>query len=162
MCSTARANWLLLWVLSYLIESSIRIHIYICIYILSVPKVMRMISVQRRRARKGKWGSRQVDGEQNFTFFSRVRAFCRGRYVSKVRSSFVSCQGRKYRGVWSSVTRSSSARTSENLVPKRCSCWGQLMGILFCLQSKFSGGKRRSRTEGKALRKNSVCEGCSG
>ena len=35
---------------------------------------------------------------------------------------FVSCHGRKCRGVWSSVTRSSSARNSERLVPKRCSC----------------------------------------
>ena len=46
---------------------------------------------------------------------------CSSRYVSKVRSSSV-CHGRKCRGVWSSVTRSSSARNSETLVPKRCSC----------------------------------------
>ena len=30
------------------------------------------------------------------------------------------------------------------------------MGILFCLQPKSSGGTRRSRTEGKALRTNSA------
>jgi len=78
---------------------------------------------------------------------------CSSRYVSKVHSSFVSCHGRKCR-VWSSVTRSSSAWNSENLVPKRCSCWGQLMGMLFCLQPKSSDGIRRSLTEGRALRTN--------
>ena len=30
------------------------------------------------------------------------------------------------------------------------------MGMLFCLQPKSSGGTRRSRTEGRALRTNSA------
>jgi hypothetical protein len=81
---------------------------------------------------------------------------CSSRYVSKVRSRFVSCHGRKCRGVWSSATQSSSARNSENLVPKRCSFWGQLLGMLFCLQPKSSGDTRRSRREGRALRTNSA------
>jgi len=40
--------------------------------------------------------------------------------------------------------------------PKRCSCWGQLKRMLFCVQPKSSGGTRRSRVEGRALRTNSA------
>ena len=47
---------------------------------------------------------------------------CSSRYVSKVRSSFCVLSRAKMQRVWSSVTGLSSARNSENLVPKRCSC----------------------------------------
>ena len=114
---------------------------------------------QRRRARKGKRGVEAGGGETqvcSLTFLSWVRAFVAVGTLAKCTVVFVSSHGWKCRGVWSSVTWSSSARNSENLVPKRCSCWRHLMGMLFCLQPKSSGGTRRSRTEGRALRMNSV------
>ena len=93
---------------------------------------------------------------QSLTFLSSVRASVAFGTLAKCVEVFVSCHGRKCRGVWSNVTRLSSARNSENLVPKRCSCWGQLMGMLFCLHPKSSGDTRCSRTEGRALRTNSA------
>jgi len=114
---------------------------------------------QRRRARKGEWlfvvdgGGTEVN---SLTFLSWVRSFVAVGTSAKCVVVFVSCYGRKCRGVWSSVTRSSSARNSESLVPKRFSYWGQLMVMLFCLHPKSSGGTRRSRTEGRALRTNSA------
>ena len=92
----------------------------------------------------------------SWTVLSWVGAFLAVSTVWKCVVVFVSCYGRKFRGEWSSVTRSSSAWNLENLVPKRCSCWGQLMGMLFCLHPKSSRGTRRSRMEGKALRTKSA------
>jgi len=93
----------------------------------------------------------------SLTFLRWVCAFVGVVKLAKCVVVFISWHGWKCRGVWSSVTRLGSARNSENLVPKRCSCWEQLMGmLLFCLQPKSSGGTRRSRTEGTALRMNSA------
>ena len=123
----------------------------------SVPKVMRMIFLRsaegpgNESGGRGRW--RGNPGIQ-FDLPQLSPRLCSSRYVSKVRRSFVSCHGWKCRGVWRSVTWLSSARNSENLVPKRCNCW-QLMGMLFCLQPKSSGGTRRSRTEGTVFRTNS-------
>ena len=98
----------------------------------------------------GRWKGTHV---YSWTFLSWVSAIVAVSTLGKCVVVFVSCHRWKCRGVWSSVTRSSSAWNSENLVPKRFSCWGQLMGMLFCLHPKSSGG---SRTEGRVLRTNSV------
>ena len=124
----------------------------------SVPKVMRMIflrSAEGPRKESGGWGKWRGN-PGSLTFLSWVRAFVAVGTLAKCVVVFVSCHGWKCRGVWSSVTQSSSARNLENPVPKRCSCWGRLMGMLFCLQPKSSDGTWRSRTEGRALRTNSV------
>jgi len=92
----------------------------------------------------------------SLTFLSWVRAFVAVGTLAKCVVIFVSCHGRKYRGVWSSITWLSTAWNSENLVPKHCSYWRQLIGMLFCLQPKSSGGTRHSGTEGRVLRMNSA------
>ena len=89
-----------------------------------VPKVMRMIfsrSAERPGKESGGRGRWRGYRGMQFGLPQLSPLLCSSRYVSKVRSSFV-CHGQKCRGVWSSVTRSSSARNSESLVPKRCSC----------------------------------------
>jgi len=112
----------------------------------------------------------------SLTFLSWVRAFVAVGKLAKCVVVFMSCHGRKCRGVCSGVTRLISARNSENLVPKRCSCWGQLMGMLFVFSPSLQlaqgvqgrKGERWGRTARRASSnfKNweqcSSCEGCSG
>jgi len=120
---------------------------------------MRMIFLHSAKGPGKESGSQAGGGGTqvySLTFLSWVSAFVAVGTLAKCVVVFVSCHGRKCRGVGSSVTRLSSAQNSENLVPKRCSCWGQLVGMLFCLQPKSSGGTRHSRREGRALRTNSA------
>ena len=73
---------------------------------------------------------------------------------------------------WSSFTQSSSARNSENLVPKRREGWGRLMGMLFCLRVAQDVQVRKGERWGRTARRVSLnfknreqcssCGGCSG
>jgi hypothetical protein len=126
----------------------------------SIPKVIRIIffcAAQKGQERKAgvEAGGRRTQ-LYSLTFINWVCAFVAVGTSAKCTVVFVSCHWRKCRGVRSSVTRLSSAPNSENLVLKRCSCWGQLMGMLFCLQPKSSGDTMHSRMEGRGLRMNKV------
>ena len=110
-------------------------------------------------AQKGKErrGVVVIDGGGNqvysLTFLSRVRAFAAVGTLAKCVVVFVSCYGRKCRGVWSSVTQLSSARNSESLVPNFAVVENSLWeGFVFRWHKAFKDGRERVEDEQRAGR----------
>jgi len=134
-------------------------------------------AVQKGQERKvGVEAGRGGTQVYSFTFFSRVRAFIAVGTIAKCVGVFVSCHGRKCKEVWSSVTRSSSTRNSENLVPNVAvvedSLWGRC--LFFSPSPRVAQGVQERKGERwrrtacrvsfnfKNWEQCGSCEGCSG
>ena len=109
---------------------------------------------QRRRARKGKWGSRQVEGNPGIQFVlpQLSLCLCSRWYVSKVSGSFcVLSQEKMQRILEQHYTIKFCAKLG-----KSGSKTSQLFRTAYGDVVLSSGGTRHSRMEGRALRMNSA------